>query len=242
MTKSSDDEDAKKLPAVVDGFDDAEDRTEGEDEQRSDRVIQGEKLSFSNDFVWLTSDDEEFPDKRKLCVIDTQKLVQKWVNQIPVDTIWVPPQSKWPDLDKLNDACPKTEWRKDFNNNLVGPWQRSRVTYFVDLNTMEKFTWPTSTVGGDICVREFRDKVKMMRKLRGERVFAVVTLSDCHMSTRFGGRQRPDRRSYAGSSLVRTERHCRHQPRRRYRRPPAPRLSSTNLASRQSRPRPSRTK
>jgi hypothetical protein len=78
-------------------------------------------------------------------------VVQKWVNQVAVDTIFVPPQQKWPDLDKLNDACPKTEWRKDFNDNLVGPWQRSRVVYFVDLNTMEKFTWPTSTVGGDIC-------------------------------------------------------------------------------------------
>ena len=32
----------------------------------------------------------------------------------------------------------------------------------------------------------------MMRQFRGARVFAVVTLGDCYMHTRFGGRQRPD--------------------------------------------------
>jgi hypothetical protein len=192
MKSSDDDEEKKILPAVVDGFDDAEDRVEGEDEQHSGRVIQGEKLTFSNDFVWLAGDDEEIPQTLELCVIDTQKVVQKWIDQVAVDIIWVPPQQKWPDIDKLNDACPKTEWRKDFNGNLVGPWQRSRVTYFVNLDSMQKYTWPTGTVGGDICIRDFRDRVKMMRKLRGERVFAIVTLGDCYMSTRFGGRQRPD--------------------------------------------------
>jgi hypothetical protein len=181
----------KNPPVTIDGFDDDEDGVEGEDERHSGRVIQGEKLSFSNDFVWLTADDEEVPATRELCVVDTQRVVQKWVDKTAVDTIFVPPGQKWPNLKTLNDACP-TEWRKDFNGNMVGPWQRARVVYFIDLNTMEKFTWPTSTVGGDICVREFRDKVAMMRKLRGARVFAVVNLSDHHMTTRFGDRQRPD--------------------------------------------------
>lgn len=185
----------EKSKALIerDGFDDTEDGVEGADEQQYDgRVIQGEKLKFSNDFVWLTPDDEEFPTDRELCVIDTQRVVQKWIDQVPVETMFVLLRSKWPDVDKLNAACPKTEWRKDFNNNLVGPWQRSRVVYFIDLKTMEKFTWPSSTTGADICVREFRDKVAMMRKLRGARVFAIVTLSDRFMNTKFGGRQRPD--------------------------------------------------
>ena len=54
----------EKSKALIerDGFDDTEDGVEGADEQQYDgRVIQGEKLKFSNDFVWLTPDDEEFP-------------------------------------------------------------------------------------------------------------------------------------------------------------------------------------
>ena len=193
MRDSSDDEPEKKnLPATVDGFDDVEDGVEGADEQRSDRVIQGERLTFSNDFVWLTGDDEEFPEERELLVVDTVKVVQKWVNQLPVEAIVVTPGHKWPDVDKLNDVCPKTEWGEDFNGKPRGPWQKTRVTYFIDLNTMEKFTWPASTVGGDICIREFRDKVANMRKFRGARVFAIVKLGDAYMHTRFGGRQRPD--------------------------------------------------
>jgi hypothetical protein len=43
-----------------------------------------------------------------------------------------------------------------------------------------------------MCVREFREKVRLMRQFRGERVFAVVTLTDTYMATRFGGRQRPE--------------------------------------------------
>jgi hypothetical protein len=190
---SSEDDGKSKALIERDGFDDTEDGVEGADEQQYDgRVIQGEKLKFSNDSVWLTPDDEEFLAARELCVIDTQRVVQKWIEQVAVETMFVPLQSKWPDLDKLNANCPKTEWRKDFNGKDVGPWQRSRVVYFIDLNTMEKFTWPSSTTGADIAVREFRDKVAMMRKLRGARVFAIVTLSDRYMPTRFGGRQRPD--------------------------------------------------
>src|SRR5262249_61110850 len=41
-------------------------------------------------------------------------------------------------------------------------------------------------------VSEFRDKVRTMRRLRGEHVYAVVTLTNRFMPTRFGGRQRPD--------------------------------------------------
>jgi hypothetical protein len=73
-----------------------------------------------------------------------------------------------------------------------GPWQRARVTYFVDLATMERYTHASGTVGTDICVREFRDKIRTMRRLRGEHVYAVVALTDRFMPTRFGGRQRPD--------------------------------------------------
>lgn len=189
-----DSDDVKENLPAVDGFDDAEDRTEGVEEQQSGRIIQGERLRFTNDFVWVTGDDEEFPKDRELVVLDTVRLVQKWIDQMPVETIFVEHGQKWPDIDKLNEACPKSEWKEGPNGQFQGPWQRSRVTYFVDLKTMQRYTHASGTVGTDICVREFRDEVSLMRRFRGERVYAVVTLADAYMPTRWGGRQRPDYR------------------------------------------------
>ena len=56
---------------------------------------------------------------------------------------------------------------------------------------MDKYTFPTGTVGGRRAVGELRDKLVWMRRLRGPNVYPVVPLSDTFMKTRFGGRQRP---------------------------------------------------
>jgi hypothetical protein len=184
-------DESKNLPAVLDGFDEIENEgVEGEDDgQQGGRIIQGTRLLFTNDFAWMTSDDEEFPTDRELAVVDTTRVAQKWVDQKVEDTILVPPSQKWPDIDKLNEACPKSEWQEGPDGRMRGPWQRARVTYFVDLATMERYTHASGTVGTDICVHEFRDKVRTMRRLRGEHVYAVITLTDRFMPTRFGGRQ-----------------------------------------------------
>ena len=57
---------------------------------------------------------------------------------------------------------------------------------------MEKYTWASGTVGADICIREFREKVHLARRYRGNKVFPVVRLRDTYMRTRYGSRQRPD--------------------------------------------------
>ena len=56
---------------------------------------------------------------------------------------------------------------------------------------MDKLTFPTGTTGGRIAIRELRDKLVWMRRLRGPNVYAVVLLSDTFMKTQWGGRQRP---------------------------------------------------
>lgn len=147
---------------------------------------------FGNDFIWTTSDDEEFPKNQELCVVDTLRCAQKWVDHKVVDAISVPPSQKWPAIEKLNADCPKSEWQEGPNGQPQGPWQRTRVVYFVDLETMQKYTYASGTTGADICVREFRDRVRTMRRFRGELVYAIVTLGDTYMPTRWGGRQRPD--------------------------------------------------
>jgi hypothetical protein len=107
--------------------------------------------------------------------------------------IFLAPDKPWPNVDGMNAKCPKSEWG-EYQGRAQGPWQRQRLVYFVDIDTMQKYTWPSrvETIGADICVREFREKVRLMRQFRGECVYAVVALRDTYMPTRFGGRQRPD--------------------------------------------------
>ena len=178
--------------ANLDGFDTYNDAIEGgEDQAPSGRVIQGMRIKFTNEACWIDDADNELPANLELVVVDIGRVVQKWKNQQPVETIVLGPGEKFPDVAKLNDACPRSEWREGPSGQPQGPWQAQHIAYLLDPKTMSRFTWPTGTVGGAIAIRDLVDKVKWMRKFRGANVFPVVTLADVHMNTRYGGRQRP---------------------------------------------------
>lgn len=91
----------------------------------------------------------------------------------------------------MNDKTPREEWTEGPNGQMRGPWQGQHVVYLLDPKTMDKYSFPTGTTGGKIAVRELRDKTMWMRRLRGPNVYAVITLADVFMNTKFGGRQRP---------------------------------------------------
>lgn len=180
-----------KATQPVDGFEGFESRREGDDRPESGSVIQGTIVKFTNDAAWMTRDDDELPANLELVATDVIRLVQKWIDGMPVETRILAPGEKFPDLDALNEAAPKSEWREGPNGKMHGPHQSQYIVHLLDPKTMDRFSFATGTVGGGIAVRELRDKVTWMRRLRGQNVFAVVTLADRHMKTRFGGRQRP---------------------------------------------------
>ena len=70
--------------------------------------------------------------------------------------------------------------------------RRSTIVYLLNPETMDKYSFPTGTIGGAIAVRDLVDKVTWMRRYRGAHVYPVVVLSDVFMSTNFGGRRRPN--------------------------------------------------
>jgi hypothetical protein len=74
---------------------------------------------------------------------------------------------------------------------MVGPYQMQYLLYLLDAQTLDKFTYPTSTVGGGMCCRAIAEKVTWMRKYKGPKLSAVITLDDTFMNTGWGGRQRP---------------------------------------------------
>ena len=102
------------------------------------------------------------------------------------------PHQKFPDIEEMNAKVPKKEWAEGPDGKPRGPWQSQHVFYLLDPKTLDKFSFPTSTAGGKIAIRELCDKLVWMRRLRGPTAYPVIVLSNTFMNTRFGGRQRPN--------------------------------------------------
>jgi hypothetical protein len=181
---------AKQTATEVDGFEGYEDAAEGTQE-RGGQVIQGQRLKFTNEATWETDDGEEIDENREFIAVDVARIVQRWHDQKPAETIILAPHQKFPDVAKLNADVPREEWVEGPDGNQRGPWQAQHIVYLLDQTTMDRFSFPTGTIGGAIAVRDLTDKVKWMRRFRGQSVLAVVRLRDVFMHTRFGGRQRP---------------------------------------------------
>jgi hypothetical protein len=169
----------------VDGFDD-DDAAEGD----FVRVIQGEKWTFTNECIWVDADENEIQHDRAFVAVDICRVLQKWIDKMPVETRFLASGEKV-DLDQLNDACPKSEFREDLSGKLKGPWQIQHVVYLVDMATMRKFTYPTDTTGGRLAVGDLKEAVRLQRRFKGPGYYPVVSVGTKHMNTKFGGRPRP---------------------------------------------------
>ena len=162
---------------------------EPDDDDGLHSIIRGTKLKFTNTAQWISAHGDVIEPSREFLAVEVRRVVQKWIDQKPVETHILAPDEK-PHVDELNETAPKEEWRDRFGQE-VGPWQFSNVVYLLDPATMAAFTFPTSTVGGFQAVRTLKDETNRARLLRGDNYFPMVTLGDVHMPTAFGGRQRP---------------------------------------------------
>jgi hypothetical protein len=181
----------KKNPASLDGFAGWDEGVEGDDRPEGAGVIQGSLVKFTNEAEWTTRDGNTLATSLELVAVDVGRVVQKWQDQQPVETIILEPHQKFPDIEKMNEETPKEEWVEGPDGQLRGPWQGQHILYLLDPQTMDKYTFPTGTTGGRIAVRDLRDKIMWMRRMRGPNVYPVVVLADTFFPTRFGGRQRP---------------------------------------------------
>jgi hypothetical protein len=181
----------KKDPTSIDNFSGWEDGVEGDDRPESAGIIQGTLIKFTNEGKWVTRDGEELPADLELVAVDVNRVVQKWQDQQPVETIILEPHQKFPDIEEMNEKVPRKEWVEGPDGKPRGPWQAQHILYLLDPKTMDKYTYPTGTTGGKIAIRDLRDKLVWMRRLRGPNVYPVVTLSDTFFPNRFGGRQPP---------------------------------------------------
>jgi hypothetical protein len=180
------------LTTTGDGFDNYTDQVEGEDKSEQQGLIRGSRVAFTNTAEWeIAIEGDVIEPDVKLIVVDIVRTVVKWGADKgpPEQTIVVPPGQPFPDIEAMNNAIPKDQWRQGLAG-LQGPWQAQQLVVMIEPRSMNTFTYVTSTIGGGIAVRDLVDKVKMMRRYRGQ-VSPVVTLADTLFKTRFGERRRP---------------------------------------------------
>ena len=186
---------AKKLKSEtalvnLDGFDGYTDEYEGEehdqDQFTSGRVIQGTRINFTNEATWVDISKQQLPADLQLIVAEVLRIVQKWGHDnMPAEPpIILSSNQKWPNIQAMNEQCPKTEWRRHFGK-LTGPYQAQKIVYLWDPVTMNKYSWPTSSNSGMACVSELAEKIAMMRQFKRQKAIPVVKLGSRLWSKRY---------------------------------------------------------
>jgi hypothetical protein len=161
----------------------------GDEVGDSDRLIQGTKVSCV-DGVWTASDGSELPPEP--IVISTTTAVQQWEDGYPITTIKKEPGKPLPDVDELNAKISQKKWEPGLNGTPRAPWERVEVVYLLNPQDASVFTFISSTAGARIAVRRLRDRVTLMRRLRGNAVVPIVKLDSKPMKTKYGQKLRPE--------------------------------------------------
>jgi hypothetical protein len=174
----------ESLPTVAshDGFDDT---------NVDDRLIQGTIIPCV-DGVWSARDGTSLSPGTRYIVLATAEALQRWEGQRPVETILKKPGKALPDLDELNAKIPKKRWEKGHDGGPRPPWVHQYVAYLLNPKDASVFTFINSTLGARVAVERLKDRVRMMRALRGEKVCPIVELGAKLFPTRHGLKQRPD--------------------------------------------------
>jgi hypothetical protein len=191
--KRPDPRDSTALSSPDSSFAGFADTYEDEDEAVNQRMILGTRIKFTNDAKWTNAQGVELDPQLRLIVEEMKRVVNKWPVTLgpPIDTFEVDPHKPWPNVKKLNETCPKPEWRTDLNGNPKGPYEAQRLLYLLDPVTLDKYTFATSTLGGARALSELADKIVWAQKHREPGIRPLVHLSSIWMPTRFGGRMRP---------------------------------------------------
>ena len=142
----------KKDPTSIDNFAGWEDGVEGDDRPEGAGIIQGTLIKFTNEGKWVTRDGEELPTDLELVAANVNRVVQKWSDGQPVETIILEPHQKFPDVEEMNEKVPKQEWVEGPDGQPRGPWQAQHILYLLDAGPIDKYTFATGTTGGRIAI------------------------------------------------------------------------------------------
>jgi len=170
---------------IDDGWSDAAAETSG-------RAIQGTLIRF-NDWKWRAGkDDKALPDGTRLVAVKTAAAWVRWENQRPVETITREKGKPFPEREDLSMWEDKSAWPTGMSGDKEDPWRNTRYVYLISPDTMEAYTFSTSSAGGRNAVRDLGDNIARVRKMRGNpNLVPLVELSAEVMPTKFGKKSKP---------------------------------------------------
>ena len=141
--------------------------------EANDRMVVGNLIKYVSDSGW-TEGGLPVESNKKLAAVAVNKVLQRWQEERVVETI---AQRPLPDPDEMNAAIPQSEWEEGPDGKPRPPWQLAHIVYLLEIETCEKLTFVSATIGAKIAVSALQDRVAWMRKLRGTDVVPQVELS-----------------------------------------------------------------
>lgn len=133
----------------------------------------GARLLKFNAGEYKTREGEVITPDREFMMLGLVKIVQKFVNKKLVESSVVPQRESLPDLKKMNVEAPQEEWGVDLNGKPQGPWTYTLALKLLDRG-YNRYAFITNSTGGGIAVGDLTDKVKIIRRLKGRDVTAVI--------------------------------------------------------------------
>jgi hypothetical protein len=184
----------------IDGFDYASEYEDDDFGGGGGGMLAGTtRLKFTNAYEWVKEgSNEKMPVGLELLVAKIERELIRFKGEgVAPETHLLKPGEKFPNMRKYNEEhVPKAEWKLGrYSGQLEGGWQSRHVLFLLDERTLDRYSWsaPCATKGATMCIEDLQAKIKFKRKITGETVNPVVTLSDTHMKTQYSpeGRQRP---------------------------------------------------
>jgi hypothetical protein len=145
----------------------------------SDRLLRGTFIRWTDADKWR--DRDGMPPPEVMLVIAVDEALQRWQNKKVLEVIRDKPL---PDVNALNEATDKNIWEMGLNNAPKPPWAHTYIVYLLCPTSATVFTYANSTTGARIAYDNLRERVAMMRLLRGERVAPLVKLDERPFKTR----------------------------------------------------------
>jgi hypothetical protein len=171
---------------------DSDDGWDDEAAAASGRTIQGTLIRF-NDWKWRAGkEDKALPDGTRMVAVKTAASWVRWENKRPVEHITREKGKQFPVREDLSMWEDKSAWEVGLSGDVEDPWRNTRYVYLISPETMEAYTFSTSSAGGRNAVRDLGDNIARVRKMRGNpNLVPLVELSAEVMPTKYGKKSKP---------------------------------------------------
>ena len=183
------------LPALTEptanlpAFSPANDGLEETAKENDGRLIQGQRLNFSEGSWTIGKEATAFDTKRQLTALGILTAWVKWEDKKPSRIIIKQPGQPFPERDEL-DCQDQAQWPNGPSGDPADPWRRTMHVYFADEKTSAGFTYAASSWGAKSSISDLATTIRNHR-FKEPGALPIVTLASAPHKTKFGTKKKP---------------------------------------------------